>query len=253
MELFNIFKKRKYDFEVLLKKAVANPAYRVEFYKRILTEKLLVINKGSEILDGSYITTADTKVQILTLNNLSIPVFTSTDRIFDKGIIKSQVSFLELNGEVLLKMLTGKTLIINPYSDYCKEILPSETDRILDGTILNENVQHLEIKEETKVLIGQPAKYPEAVIKSFIELFSSKPNVKAAYLGWVHDPASDIPPHYIFAIEETGNWDTLIKELASILNSTLGPEEIVDFLKINGNKELNDYFINDTTPFYKKR
>ncbi|WP_370580115.1 enhanced serine sensitivity protein SseB C-terminal domain-containing protein [Mucilaginibacter sp. FT3.2] len=76
--------------------------------------------------------------------------------------------------------------------------------------------------------------------------------MKAAYLGWIHDPASNIPPHYIFAIEETGNWDTLIKELASILKTTLGPKEIVDFLEIDGKKGISGYFINSTTPFYKK-
>ena len=135
MAIFNIFKRRKYSFEILLKKAVIDSAYRAEFYERILTEKLFVIYKGNTISEGYHIATQNTNVKIVTLKNLSIPIFTSTDRIFDEGIIKDKVKFLELTGKDLFKMLTGKTLIINPYSEYAKEILPVEIEKILDGSI----------------------------------------------------------------------------------------------------------------------
>ncbi|MEN0055901.1 MAG: SseB family protein [Mucilaginibacter sp.] len=135
MALFNIVKRRKYSFEILLKKAVIDPAYRTELYERILTEKLFVIHNTNTIPEGYSITTQGTKVQIVKLKNHKIPIFTSTNRIFDEGIIKEQVNFLELTGESLLKALRDKTLILNPYSEYAKEILPEEIERILDGTI----------------------------------------------------------------------------------------------------------------------
>ena len=135
MAIFNIFKRRKYSFEIFLKKAVIDSAYRAEFYERILTEKLFVIYKGNTISEGYHIASQNTNVKIVTLKNLSIPIFTSTDRIFDEGIIKDKVKFLELTGKDLFKMLTGKTLIINPYSEYAKEILPAEIEKILDGSI----------------------------------------------------------------------------------------------------------------------
>jgi hypothetical protein len=135
MAIFNIFKRKKYSFEILLKKAVIDSAYRAKLYERILTEKLFVIYKGNTIPEGYHIATENTKIQILKLKNLSIPIFTSTDRIFDEGIIKDKVKFLELTGKDLFKMLKGKTLIINPYSEYAKEILPAEIEKILDGSI----------------------------------------------------------------------------------------------------------------------
>ncbi|WP_184544735.1 SseB family protein [Mucilaginibacter sp. FT3.2] len=153
-----MFKKKELTFEALLKKAVVEPAYLIDFYPRILSEKFFVLTKESMVPQGSFITNGNTKVQVRTLNNGSVPVFTSTDRIFDSGVIKTEVCFLELKGKDLLKMLTGKTLIINPYSDFGKEILPSEIERILDGTILTENVQRLEIEKETKVQIGHTPK-----------------------------------------------------------------------------------------------
>jgi len=131
MGLFNT----KYNFETLLKKAVTKPAYRAEFYKRLLTEKLIVLTKTNIVPTGTYTTTENTPIDVLTLSDLRIPVFTSTDRIFDNGVIKTQVNFVELEGRVLLKMLSNKTILINPYSDYGKDLIPSEIENILRDDI----------------------------------------------------------------------------------------------------------------------
>ncbi|WP_295720976.1 SseB family protein [Mucilaginibacter sp.] len=136
MGLFDMFKKKEPTFEALLKKSAFEPAYRIDIYARILSEKFFVLTEEGMFPQGSFITNGNTKAQVRTLNNGSVPVFTSTDRIFDRGIIKTEVCFLELEGKDLLKMLIGKTLIINPYSDFAKEILPSEIEQILDGSIL---------------------------------------------------------------------------------------------------------------------
>lgn len=136
MGLFDIFKKKEPTFEALLKKAVVEPAYRIDIYARILSEKFFVLTEEGMFPQGSFITNGNTKAQVRTLNNGSVPIFTSTDRIFDGGVIKTEVCFLELEGKDLLKMSTGKALIINPYSDFGKEILPSEIEQILDGSIL---------------------------------------------------------------------------------------------------------------------
>ena len=252
MGLFNIFKKRPYDFETLLKRAVTEPAFRIEFYKRILTENLVVIINNTNLPEGEFVSTENTKVQVLALKDQRIPVFTSTERIFDNGVIKEKVNFLELEGRVLLKMLTDKTLIINPYSNYGKEILPDEIKKILDGAISTANVQHLEIKKNTNIKIGQPAVYPTALVKSFTKLFSERLTVEAAYLGWIHDPESDIPPHYIFAVEETGDWNDLTQEMGYLINQIQGTAPIVDLLKIDEKDGICGYFVKSTTPFYKK-
>jgi hypothetical protein len=131
MGLFNT----KYDFETLIKKAATEPSYRAEFYKRLLTEKLVVLTQTNIVPNGTYTTTENTPISVLTLSDLRIPVFTSTDRIFDNGVIKTQVNFVELEGQVLLKMLSNKTILINPYSDYGKELIPSEIENILRDDI----------------------------------------------------------------------------------------------------------------------
>jgi len=253
MKLFNFLKKRDTgSFEDLLKDAATKPEYRLEFNKRLLTEKLVVLTKESQLSEGLHYAQKDTQVNLSTFDDGKVPVFTSADRILDKGIIKEQVAFLELKGEDLFNMVKDKTLILNPFSDYRKEILPGEIENLLKGIFVTDQINRVKITEPTQVKIARPAVYPTEIVQSLNELFSKKTKVNKAYLAWIHNPATTEPPHYIFAIDTEEEWDNLIKESASITKKFIRPDEIVDFMKISNNGGINDYFINSTTPFYKK-
>jgi len=254
MDLLKFLRRNKVaDFEALLKKAVTDPAYRAEFYRRLLTEEIRVITKQNRGNGGLVKLQEDTTVQIFTFENGSIPVFTSTERIFDKGVIKHQVFFLACAGEDLFNFTKGTTLILNPYSDYGKELLPEEITKILNGSILESNKKELKIKKSTNVLIGQPAKYPTEIVKSLSNFFSNRKDVLKAYVAWIHDPSSDDPPHYIFAIDTSGDWRNISDEAGFIANQILDKNEFVDFIQITNRGGINDYFLNDAQPFYIKQ
>ena len=233
-------KKQANGLETLLKKAANSPADRFEFISRILSEKLFVITNNEILTTGYTILEKDTKIDLFSFEDGRVPVFTSTDRIFDKKIIKEQVTFLELNGKDLFGMLKGKTVILNPYSDYGKEFHPEEIEKL-----------RIEIKKETQIIIGQPSRYPREAVNSLSAFFSGKPDVISAYVGWMHDPASDDPPHYIFAFDISKNYDDLSKEAGFIVNEILGGE-IFDVIRISGRGGIEDYFVNSSKPFYIK-
>jgi hypothetical protein len=259
MGLFNLFKKKhsqqdlsNFSLEELLQNATAKPEYRPEFYKRLLSDKLVVITTDNGQHDGEWVANENTTVNIVNLADGKIPVFTSKQKIFDKGIIKEQVKVLELKGEDLLNMTKGATLILNPYSDYGKELLPAEIDQMLNGTILTASHQKITIEKETSVQLGQPANYPTEIVNALSGLFSRHPNVKAAYLGWIFNPSSGQPAHYIFAIDGNGDLQSVTDEAGFIAQQYLKPEEIVDFLRLNNKGGINDYFLKETKPFYMK-
>lgn len=52
-------------------------------------------------------------------------------RYFDKGIVKEQVEVLEVRSEDIFNFFKGATLVLNPYSDYGKELLPNEIEGLL--------------------------------------------------------------------------------------------------------------------------
>jgi len=251
MDLLKFLRKKKtHSFEELLKKAADEPAYRSEFIKKILTEKLVVITKEPSGPEGYFIAQKDTSIKILSLPDGSIPVFTSTERIFDKGVIKEQVNFVEFKGEDLFNLVKGAKLILNPYSDYGKKFTAEEIQNLLNGKYFDQNSQQITVKKDTKVAIGQPAVYPTEMVKSLAKLFSNNSEVTAAYLGWIYDPTSGDPPHYILAIKVAADWGNINKEAGFIAQQFLDATEIIDIIQIKGKDSfLNDYFVN-TKPFY---
>jgi len=238
--------------EQLLQKAVSEPAFRAEFYKRLLTDKLVIITQNSNIPEGNQTSQKDTSVSIVSYPDGKIPVFTSTDRIFDKGIIKEQVEYMQMTGENLFGLAKGATFLLNPYSDYGKELLTNEIESLLNGTILTDTAKTLTIEKETEVQIGQPAKYPTEIVNSLKKLFSERQNVKAAYLGWIFNPDSGEPPHYIFALDVDGDLQNLTQEAGFTAKQFLEQNEFVDFIKIDKNGGISNYFLKQTTPFYKR-
>lgn len=259
MGLFDLFKKKKsqqpldnFTLETLLQKAATEPAYRAEFYKRILSAELIILTQNSEIQKGSQILQEDTKVDIVSYPDGKIPVFTSTDRIFDKGIVKEEVEYMEMTGENLFDLAKGATFLLNPYSEYGKELLPDEVERMLSGKILTDTSKTLTIEKKTKVQIGQPTKYPTEIINSLKILFANKPNLKAAYLGWIFDSESGEPPHYIFGLEADGNIENLTQEAGFTAKQFLDADDFVDFIKVDKKNGLSDYFLNSVEPFYKR-
>lgn len=253
MGIFDFFNKKQNELtlEQLVQKAMTEPAYRAEFYKKLLTDELVVITTNSNIPEGNQILQEKTSVNIVSFPDGKIPVFTSTDRIFDKGIVTEKVEYLQMKGEDLFGFTKGTTFLLNPYSDYGKELLPAEIESLLNGTILTDRAKTLTIEKETQIQIGQPEKYPTDIVNSLRILFTERPNVKAAYLGWIFNPDSGDPPHYIFALDAEGDLQSLTQEAGFTAQQFLEAKDFVDFIKIDSS-DLSNYFLTQTQPFYER-
>jgi hypothetical protein len=236
--------------EAILRLASTEAGYRPEFYRLLLSENLVVLTDGNSVGGGERVLEEDTEVNLVTFKSGEIPVFTSTDRIFDKGGVKEKVPFLEVNGRSLLDMTRGAKLLLNPYSDYAKELLPNEIESMLNGTILGESREKITVKQDTKVLLAQPKDYPTDMVNALKIIFSNHSTVKNAYLALMSD-GTNPKPNLIFAIEADGDFQTIVDEAGFTAQQFLLPDDVVNFVKI-GKSGLDDYFINETTPFYSR-
>jgi len=259
MGLFDIFKKKTdqqannvLTLETLVQKAATEPAYRAEFYKQLLSNELIVLTDKSGLSEGNQTLEQGTKVNIVSYADGKIPVFTSTERIFDKGVVKEQVKYMQMKGENLFGLAKGATFLLNPYSDYGKELLPDEVERMLNGNILTDTAKTITIQQDTKVEIGQPAKYPTDIVNSLKVLFANRPNVKSAYLGWIYNPDSGEPPHYIFGLDADGDLQSVIQEAGFTAKQFLDNDEFVDFIKVDNKPGVSNYFLKSVEPFYKR-
>ncbi|RKM92434.1 SseB family protein [Aquimarina sp. AD10] len=156
MGILDIFKKKKIastfpenELEKSLMRAASEISAQKEFYQKLLWNQLFVLTDGhSDSEEGIHTLEKDTTVQFVTFEEGQIPIFTSTNRIFDKGIVKEEVAYVSLKGQDLFGVAKGSTFILNPYSDYGKELLPEEIENLLNGTIYDKiDEQEIENKK----------------------------------------------------------------------------------------------------------
>lgn len=175
MGLFDIFKKKKTEstfpeneLEKCLMQAASNFSFQREFYQKLLGNPLFILTTENTISEiGNQTQENDANVQCFIFENGQIPIFTSINRIFDKGIMKKNVPHLSLKGQDLFESLNGATFILNPYSDFAKELLPQEIENLLNGTIYNRiNEQELDNKkiQEFNEIFEQAGKKQEGLI-----------------------------------------------------------------------------------------
>lgn len=102
------------------------------------------------------------------------------------------------------------------------------------------------------VQIGQPAEFPEGMVNALKTLFAQRADVAAAYLGWIYNAATGEPPHYIFAIESSGNLQEIFEAADGVIKPFQKPDEIIDFMPIGNNGGLSEYFLEETEAFFRK-
>lgn len=175
MGIFDIFKKKKTDstfpeneLEQCLMQAVSESSAQKEFYQKLLWNQLFVLTAGHDAsTEGVQTLEEDTTVKFVTFEEGQIPIFTSTNRIFDKGIIKEKVPYMSLKGQDLFGVAKGATFILNPYSDYGKELIPEEIENLLNGRIydkIDEQEKENEKFQEFNEIFERAGKRQEGLI-----------------------------------------------------------------------------------------
>lgn len=235
--------------EELLQRAGNEPKFRPEFYRRMLTDELIVVMERSQQPENTGDDDDDdSDVTIASFPDGAIPVFTSMDRIYDKGVNKEQLPVMQMQGDKLLALLKGRMLVVNPYSDFGKQLLPEEVDRMLDGTILESVQREIDVQQPMKIALGIPSPAPEDLLLAMRDMLKSKPEVKSAYIGLIHFVETNEPPHFIFAFEGDTDLRHINKEAGELAQRTR-PGEMFDFVTIPG-QSFDEFFYKHNKPFY---
>ena len=149
-------------------------------------------------------------------------------------------------------MSKGTKLFLNPFSDFGKELLPGEVERILDGSILKPVHETREIAKDTKIQLGVPSKYPTEIMAEMCNAFRNISTVVAAYVAWINVPNSGEPPHYIFALDIDGEYRDVAPKAGEIFEKYADQGSFADFIKIERSGGISEYFLKESTPFYQK-
>ncbi len=241
--------------ESLLRLAATEPAHRPEFYQLLLQSPLFVLGEAEAVAEDGEQVAQGSNLSLLHWEKADgstvIPVFTSLQAMYES--IDADESYLEIPAQALFEMTLGEELVLNPDSEYGKELMPTEIESLLTGNVGQQALERV-VEQSTEVTIGQPEHYPVQLVDSLTTLFSKHDNVSAAYLGLIHDAGQDEHPNLIIALQGEGDLQAVIQEAGAVAWDTTEDEEVVDFIIIEqGDEGIAEYFLNETKPFYERR
>lgn len=233
--------------EATLMRAATEPAVRPEFYRRLLEAELFVIGKFA---DADADAAEERRMMIANIPHNGknyIPVFSSLVRM--RAFITGEEEYLSMKGRDLFTNTPGAFFMLNPGSDYGKELLPDEI-----GSLLHPNVpQSYTVDKPTEVRIGAPDEYPAALVQALTALFRSRPEIVSARVVQIQFPDRDEPPHPLVGIETEGAWDPLAAEIGQIVTTVMPgkPVDLIPLSRIKKSDTLNATVL-QTPPFYTR-
>jgi hypothetical protein len=244
------------ELEAALVAAATDPSARPRFYEILSTSDLLVIDEspGPATGDGRQVLEAGRSLQLrqLDVGGVShVPVFSSSARI--GAVVKTEVRFLAMNAKALFEIVGGSHVILNPGSQFGKQLTPDEMARVVDGSIFGPPSSEV-VAEARQLLMGQPANYPTHLTNPLAAFFKTKKEVGAAFLAHVFDPKTGAAPHTMIGVDmDAGaDFDRLMGEAAIVLEGVVKEGEGVDFLRITSGG-VSDYMTKQTKPFYRRK
>jgi hypothetical protein len=155
---------------------------------------------------------------------------------------KQESKFLRVNGRALFDLTRGAPVILNPASEYGKELSPEQIAQLLDPHAAS---------GRPRTIIGE-ADYPMALVEALMEVFTARPDIEAAWMIQVTFTGRDAP-HPLVGVETTGDWPSLMQAVQAAVDR-LGAGMVFDLQRIN---RLSPNNMTDTLlqvpPFYQRR
>jgi SseB protein C-terminal domain/SseB protein N-terminal domain len=227
------------DLERALMRAPTEPEARPEFYRLLLDSQLFVIGQlGEHTPEHAEVAVkGGERLMIATIAHDGRnyhPLFSALSRL--QNFVREEVQYLSMTGRQLFDATRGAHFILNPGSEVGKELQADEIAGIMGST---------------RVMIGQPTVYPQALVDGLKELFARDPGVVAAYLIQVAFESPGEQPHPLIGVETEGDWQALSAAMGEVLKTAA--DSVVDLVPIErAEPTAIVQALLKTTPFYTR-
>ncbi|MDT8718003.1 enhanced serine sensitivity protein SseB [Clostridium sp. 19966] len=153
------------------------------------------------------------------------------------------LTYNELKEMVLKDIANVRGFVINPYGQNLI-ITPEAME------YFSKRKSEVTIEKDTKILLGQPANYPDEMVKALTEFFKEHKEVNSCYLFWAHREDEN-NGNLLLVVDFTGNKDELFPRIAAVAQNYLGQDEYIDMISIG--TDFGKNVVKDVKPFYKKK
>jgi hypothetical protein len=233
------------DLERALVKAAREPAAAPDFYRLLLASELFVMGsvEGREGTTNQFTLEPGGKLNLVTgmkNGDVFLPIFSSLARMQEYA--NKECKYLRIAGHALLDLTRGPTVILNPASEYGKELTPEQVAQLLDPPVS---------RGQPRTIIGE-TEYPMALVETLTTIFAAHPNVEAAWM--IQVSFADTPgPHPLVGIETSGDWALLMHTIEEAASTSI-PGMVFDLQRIDRQRpnSLTEALL-QVPPFYQRR
>lgn len=181
------------ELEQALVRAVHEPSAAPDFWRLLLASPLLVIGtaEGHEAAREAFSVAPGDSLKLEigeTEGRKFLPVFSSVARM--QAWARRECRYLAINGRDLLETTRGAPVVLNPGSEYGRELTPDQVAQLLDPPPGGPR----------KTIVGE-ADYPMPLVEALIALFGTRPEVATAWMIQVTFADRVREPHPLVGIE----------------------------------------------------
>lgn len=229
--------------EEALVQAVKNPGAAADFYRLLLETDLLVLGtvEGQETATSQFSLEPGGQLALVTGERNGerfLPVFSSLPRM--QTYVKEESRYLTVNGRALLDLTRGAPVVLNPGSDYGRELTPEQIAQLLDSG------------EPPVTTAMNEAEYPVALANALIAVFEKDLGVQTA---WIINIAPAVPgaeSHPLVGIETTGDMAALAAEIERVAQEK-APGLVFDLQRVDRARPAHmANALLATQPFYQR-
>jgi len=236
------------ELERALVRAVKTPSSAPDFYRLLLESDVLVLGtvEGKEDASEEFAVGPGGKVNLVTgVKNGTryLPIFSSLLRM--QEYVKQDSKYLRVNCRALLDLARGAPVTLNPASEYGKEFTPQEVAQLLDPAVL---------RGQPRAIVGE-ADIPMPLVDTLKEVFTARPDVKAAWMIKVSFADRD-EPHPLVGVELDsamgGDWPSLMQAVEAAAGRSI-PGMVFDLQRIDRSRHdsLTDALL-QVPPFFQR-
>jgi hypothetical protein len=233
-------------FDLILAKAIDDPASRYDFYKALLDQEVVVIgtvNDDEESLNLKYIEMEE---------DLVLPVFTSKNKF--QAIFESNYPYIQIPANMLLEMVeTDIPWVLNPGYEPSKKIIQEELETLKDERILHYFFDQIPEKERETLLTEQMIDLPEHSMEVLCASLKGYNAIKKAYLTHLFHPSSTEESFPLLALElDERNLESteLVQTLYRLINQQLQLPVKIELIVLDEMSPLANSIVKHNTPFY---
>jgi hypothetical protein len=214
--------------------ATADAGARPAFIRALVDAEVFVVmipqggTLGQEA-DGKVVIPAGISLVLATAargEEVLIPIFTAPSRA--RAWYAGEHLVAPEKARDLFARHPGVAFVLNPGSDYGKEFLPSEIERMLAGRIDGD----INIAAETKVLLGHPKDRPDELIAALTRELTPLKSVRGAWL-MLASIEGQPEQSWMLGVDQTGDWQSVREAISRAVAGDVLQGKFLDTLPID--------------------